>query len=101
MGKRLELHHILQDIVGDNQVYFQPPENIAITYPCIIYGRDYADTKFADNAPYSHVHSYQVTYIDKNPDSDVPDKIAMLPMCLFSRHYTSANLNHDVYKIYF
>lgn len=101
MGKRLELQSLLEGILGSRNVYFQPPENIKIAYPCIIYKRDYAVTNFADNKPYNLTKRYSVTIIDKNPDSEIPDKIAALPMSTFVRHFTADNLNHDIYNLYF
>jgi hypothetical protein len=99
MAPRQQLHQLLKTLV-DN-VYFQPPTNVALVYPCIIYKRDYADTQFADNNPYNHTLRYMVTVIDKNPDSVIPTQVAALPMCSFNRFYTVDNLNHDVYSIYF
>jgi hypothetical protein len=101
MGQRLELHEILKGIMGANQVYFQPPEDLAMTYPCITYERDDADTKFADNSPYRYTKRYQVTVMDRDPDSEFPDKVAKLPMCTFSRAFKADNLNHDVFNLYF
>lgn len=99
MGRRLDLHVLLQAIV-DN-VYFQPPSNIQLVYPCIIYSRDYGDTKFADNFPYSFMQRYSVMVIDKNPDSELPAKVAALPRATFNRFFAADNLNHDVYSVYF
>jgi hypothetical protein len=99
MAPRLQLHELLESFV-DN-VYFQPPTNITLEYPCIIYKRDYAETEFADNAPYNHVIRYMVTVIDRDPDSDIPGKVASMPLCLFNRFYTVDNLNHDVYRVFF
>lgn len=101
MGKRVELHELLKTTTKLKYIYFQPPENVKINYPCIIYKRSSGDTQFADNTPYIHKLKYQITVIDSNPDSDIPGKIAMLPMCVFDRHYTSNNLNHDVFNLYF
>jgi len=39
--------------------------------------------------------------IDQDPDSDIPSKVAEMPMSLFNRFYTADNLNHDVYNVYF
>jgi hypothetical protein len=83
------------------KVYFQPPANIVLTYPCIVYKRDFAQTQFAENRPYTRAVRYQVTVMDKNPDSDIPAKVAALPMCLFDRFYTADNLNHDVFNLFF
>lgn len=101
MGTRLDLQNLLEDILGTGNVYFQPPENIKINYPCIIYKRDYANNIFADNKPYKHTKRYSVTVIDRNPDSLTPNKIAELPLCTFVRHLTVDNLNHDIYNLYF
>jgi len=96
-----ELQVILQEIVGDAKVYFQPPTNIIMQYPCLVYERDAADTKHADNAPYRYTKRYQIKWIDKEPDSPIPDKIAALPSCTFDRFYTADDLNHDVFNIFF
>lgn len=101
MGQRLELQTLLETILGSRNVYFQPPANVQMQYPCIVYNRDNADTKFAGNKPYRNVKRYQVTVIDRNPDSVIPDKIAALPMCSFNRFFTADNLNHDVYTLFF
>lgn len=97
---RQELHDLLLTIMNTDYVYFQPPPSIQMTYPCIVYKKNRAKTKFAENKPYSHRKAYQITVIDRNPDSDIPDKIAALPMCTFDRCYTADNLNHDVYTIF-
>lgn len=70
-------------------------------YPCIVYHRDYAETLFAGNLPYRNSKRYQVTVIDRNPDSPVPDKVAKLAMCTFDRYYAADGLNHDTFKLFF
>lgn len=99
MAPRLELHTLLETMAP--HVYFQPPSTITMSYPCIVYKRDYKDTKFADGSPYMHRKRYQVTIIDRNPDSTIPDLVAELPMCVFDRHFTLGDLNHDTYRLYF
>ena len=101
MGSRLDLHNVLKDVLGTANVYFQPPETTKIVYPCILYKRASVATMYADNAPYGQRKSYQVTVIDRDPDSDIPDRLAKLSMCKFDRAYTSANLNHYVFNIYY
>lgn len=101
MGQRLQLQAKLEEILGSENVYFQPPANIQMEYPCIVYKRDQADTMFAGNNPYRYTTRYLVTVIDRDPDSVVPKKVASLPMCLFNRFFTAANLNHDVFNLYF
>jgi hypothetical protein len=100
MGRpRLQLHNVLKAITPN--VYFQPPSNVQMQYPCITYKRDFAETEFADNIPYGYTKRYMITVIDQNPDGTIPDEIAKLPMCTFNRFYTADNLNHDVFQIFF
>lgn len=101
MGLRANLQKILEDILGSDHVYFQPPETVKMKYPCIVYNLSSAQTDFADNQPYRYKKRYQITVIDRDPDSEIPDKIAMLPMCVFDRPYTANNLNHSVFYIYY
>lgn len=99
MAPRSDLHDLLKTFTS--HVYFQPPTNVRLEYPCIIYKRDFADTKFADGKLYNNTIRYMVTVIDLNPDSDIPFKVASMPMSLFNRFYTADNLNHDVYNVFF
>lgn len=101
MGQRLQLHDLLKEALGSDHVYFQPPATVEMQFPCIVYTRDREDSKFAGNNPYTLVAGYQVTVIDRNPDSEIPRKIAKLPSCRHSAYFTKDNLHHDIYKIYF
>lgn len=101
MGQRLSLHQNLKSLLGSDNVYFQPPATVKLNYPCIIYRRSDIDTAFADDNPYITNKRYQVTVIDANPDSLIPDKVGKLPKCVFDRHFKADNLNHDVYQLYY
>jgi hypothetical protein len=100
-ARRKEFDAILNEIMGpEGTVYFQPPAGKIMTYPCIVYERDNASTKRADNLPYTFTQRYQVTHITKDPDSDTIDKLAALPLSEFNRHFATSGLNHDVFVIY-
>jgi hypothetical protein len=103
MAQRSDLQALLELVSGISNVYFQPPESLKIKYPCIVYSRSSGpkQSSFADDMPYTQRKLYQVIVIDGNPDSAILDKIASLPLCSFDRHYTSNNLNHDVYNLYY
>lgn len=109
MGRRLQLQSLLKTIMLSSidgepplgKVYFQPETNINIEHPCIIYAQDQARNKFADNLPYSHIKRWQVEVIDTDADSDIPDRIAALPMTAFQRGFVSAGLYHKIYSLYF
>lgn len=98
---RLRLHDKLLSILGLPNVYFQPPATVLLKYPCIIYSTAVRKPKYADDIPYDLQMGYSVTVIDSNPDSVFPDKLAELPKCTFDRHYTSNNLNHDVFTLFY
>lgn len=99
--RRLELDGLLREILGSNEVYYQPPESVKMRYPAIVYQRADIRNLFADDIPYRQSTAYQVTVIDRNPDSDIVVMVSRLPMCRFDRHYTADRLNHDVFNIYF
>ena len=101
MAQQPELQALLITILGNENVYFQPPPSLKMQYPCIVYRRDSEFAQHADNFPYKRKKRYQVIHIDRDPNSLVPDRIGALSMCVFDRFYTADNLNHDVYKLFF
>ena len=101
MRSRLRLHEELVNILGSRYVYFQPPESIKLNYPCIIYERYDISNTFADDDVYLDPRQYRITIVDKNPDSEIVNKVSKLPTCRFDRHFKSDNLNHDVFTLYY
>jgi hypothetical protein len=99
MAPRVDLQTLLETITP--HVYFQPPTNVRLQYPCIIYARDQESADYAGNNLYKHRKRYLVTVIDTDPDSIIPDAVRNLPFCAFDRHYVGDNLNHDVFNLYF
>lgn len=103
MDKRLELdallRKVMKDVSGVENVYFQPPENLLLKYPAIVYSRSDIRNRPADDMVYSQFTFYDATVIDKNPDSLLVYAVASLPRCKFGRHYKSDNLNHDTFTI--
>ena len=102
MSRRTDLQQILENCLGSEYVYFQPPENLKIQgYPAIIYSTDDIYKKSANNKPYLKYRQYQVTVISKNPDDNILEKISDLPLCDYSRHFAQNNLYHDIFNIYY
>lgn len=104
MDKRLKLdallRKVMKDVSGVENVYFQPPENLLLKYPAIVYSRSDIRNRPADDMVYSQFTFYDLTVIDKNPDSLLVYAVASLPRCKFGRHYKSDNLNHDTFTIF-
>ena len=106
MGTRIDLHTILCEIMkqlgfSTKSVYYQPPESLHLSYPCIVYRGSGGNTEYADNVPYIKKRRYQITVIDEDPDSKIPDFIGNLPYASYDTDYESDNLNHFVFNIYY
>lgn len=101
MRSRLTLHEELVSILGSRYVYFQPPESIKLTYPCIVYERYDIVNTFADDDVYLDPRQYRITVIDKNPDSEIVNRMAKFRNAKFVKHMVSDNLNHDIFNIYY
>lgn len=101
MHDRLGLHEKLCEILGSRNVYFQPPSSVLMRYPAIVYELDNIRNRHADDGIYAQSLKYSLTVIDYDPDSKIVEKVAKLPKCSFSRHFTSDNLNHDVFTIFY
>jgi hypothetical protein len=103
MGTRIDLGDALKGILEElglsKNVYFQPPASYKMSYPCIRYALSSESPFHANNKPYVVKKKYTITVIDKDPDSPIPDKVAMLPGCRFDRPYESNNLHHFVFTI--
>jgi len=99
--RRLEFQTALEALLDSENVYFQPPPNVQMQYPCIVYERDNQSVKRGDNVAYNLRQRYQVTYIDQDPDGDSIDALSEFPLSAFSRHFVTSGLNHDVFSIYY
>ena len=98
-----ELQVILQEILGESgKAYYQPPENLKLSYPCIVFERTNALTNYADNNPYQITKRYTITLMTKTADNDeFVDQLLKLPMCTYDRQFVNENIVHDVFTIYF
>lgn len=101
MAQRLELHQVLKGILGTDNVYFQPPPDLTMNYPSIVYGLTTYWTKHSNNKLYLGKKRYKITYIDRSPVSTIPDEILGLPLTKFSSYFVVDNLNHYVFNTYF
>lgn len=102
MASRLKLHEVFCEILNNRNVYFKPPNNLIMTYPCIRYALSGVDIRCANNRLYKRYNEYEVIVIDKDPDSKIYNEVLeYFPMCSFIRSYISDNLNHTVLKLYY
>ena len=100
-NRRLTLHQKLKSL-GARKTMFQPASNAQMEYPAIVYKLKNADSTYADNKTYKYVPYYEITIIDKDPDSELPRKLAeLLPMIKHVNQFVTANLYHNVFNLYF
>ena len=99
MDKRLKLSEMLHEVFPSNNIYFQPPPTKQMKFPCIVYEFANYNTTFADNKPYQVNRQFRFTYIDSNPDTDMPDKLIQLPHTVGERAYISDNMYHYPFRI--
>lgn len=101
MERRLELDDIFREVLGSDNVYFEPPENLKLHYDCIVYERSDPSAWKADNNLYFVRSAYSVTAIYRDPDNDLPYRILEIPLCRWDRNFTSDNLHHAVFTIFY
>ena len=82
------------------RVYYQPAASVKLKYPCVVYKLEDMPPIHANNTPYHWNHVYQVTVIDRDPESAFREKIAELSTCRFSRAFVADNLYHFVFRVY-
>lgn len=95
-----DLQPELVELLGSNNVYFQPPESLKLKYPCIVYELNRIDKLPANNLMYRADRSYSVTLIHQDPDNDIVDKMLQRPLSSFDRAFVSDNLHHFVFTFY-
>lgn len=98
---RLDLHQLLIDRTGVENCYYSPPTDLRMMYPCIVYELAGETNIFADDLPYVHRKRWEVAIIDGDPDSEIPDKLKQLRFSRFDRFFTSDNLNHFVFTLFY
>lgn len=100
-NKRIEFHHKLEEVLGSTNVYFQPPENLRMQFPAIVYSLSNIQNRFADNTVYQQNTAYNVIMINKNPDNDITYVLSRFKYSSFNNRYVSDGLYHDSFTIYY
>ena len=99
-NRRIQLQRKLESLLGNRNVYFQPPTGTKLNYPCIVYNLSTANDIHADDRIYRRIYRYTLIYITKDPDDPKRDIIDDLPYCAFDRVVVNDNLYHFYYTIY-
>lgn len=101
MTRRQKLHTELKAL-GARKTLFQPPPDVLLEYPAIIYTRKSTYTTAADNKNYTGHTYYQIEVIDPDPDSTlVAALLDKFQMIKHVNNFKTNNLNHDVFNLYY
>ena len=101
MASRQELQSKLESVLGNRNVYYDPPSNLSMEYDAIKYSKNPSKSTFADNVRYSNKDRYELIVIARKSDHPVIKKLLELPYCSHDRHYKADNLAHDVFTLYY
>lgn len=100
MGTRQGLHSELLKFIPN--VYFQPPSNIQMSYPCIVYNKAGKYNLMGNDELYFSMQEYRLMLIERDPDSTVADEIVKhFRNCRIDQYYTVNNLNHTTLELYY
>lgn len=100
--RRRSLQKELEKVPGIKRVYFQPPSNTKMEYPCIEYGLGRIVTNRADNKLYFKAKSYDITVITPHADDPSIDYLLeTFQSCKFDRQFKSDNLYHNVLTLFY
>ena len=93
------LRRVLQETVGEIHLYYQPPANLKMQYPCIRYDLNRIRNVHAAGHVYQQPPSYTVTEMTTPPDSALTAAVSRLDQCRHDRSYIADNLYHDVFTM--
>lgn len=100
--RRIELQYKLEEVLGTNKVWFRPPENIKLSFPCIIYNLRTSNMRYADNKTYSAMRCYDIQLIHKTADTNlIEDLLNAFPYISFENSFTVENLIHENFILYY
>lgn len=98
---RLALHEKLCTILGSRNVYHDPPSTIHMNYPCIVYKRNPASPRMADNIRYIVWYPWDVQIISKDPDFSLFDTfLDNFDYGTEGQPFVADNLHHSNFTIY-
>lgn len=100
MADRKDFHKKLEQAFGC-KCYFQPPETLKLTYPCVVYAFERFDTRRANNLNYIINERYKISFLHKDADNGtVKQVMRKFEKIAHVQHYITNGVYNDVYFIY-
>src|SRR5699024_10394451 len=99
--RRVSFHRELLTVT--KHAYFQPPANIKLEYPCIIYYRMEPNQIHANDTNYGITPAYEVTAISRDPEDETAIMlIKFFPISAINNRSSAINnLYHINLAIYY
>lgn len=101
MATREDFNELLCRLLGNRNVYYNPPSNTRMNYDAIRYKKRKPDVKHANDKKYKNMNCYEVIVIARKPDHPVIEKLLELSYSSWETSYVADNLQHDVLTIYY
>ena len=98
-----DLKALVADYVGPVNTYYEPPENIRMTYPCFVLNLDNVDTVHSDNRVWNSDCVYSVTFMSPKVYENVIPlmvKSGFRKYVRFNRKFTSDSIQHYVFTVH-
>ena len=99
--KELKLDRIFRNTLGNNNVYFQPPESVKINYPCIIWNLSKTASTYADDRSYIQNPKYVIRYVSTEPDDQMRFTLVDVLGVPIIQVYCKDGLYHYIYELYY
>lgn len=99
---RLFLQSLLENAFPDVTIYYRPPGNILLNYPCIVYARKAFEPSFSNMSTYVVGNRYEVMLISRLPGySNVRKMFDLHGQVIIGSNdsYENDDLVHDVFTI--
>ena len=101
MKTRAEVQKLLEEVLGSKNVYFQPPPNTSIKYPCFVFKFNKFHRRNADNTPYILTGCWEVHHMYKSVNNDLKEKMLFIaPWVEYDRRIVADGVYNDYYTIY-
>ncbi len=101
---RLYLHSLLETAFPGLALYYRPPGNLKLTYPCVVYEPKATEPSYSNNATYVVGTRFQVTILSDLPGYGNSRNIFDLPnqggvVISGNQSYVTSNIVHDVFTV--
>ncbi len=92
----------LIEILGSENVYFQPPASVKLSYPCFVMELSNTYTRRADNKAYNNINRYSITHIFKSLSKELKDEVLNhFEMVSHDNRQIVDGLYHDYFTLYY